>query len=86
MIVPPPHVPDNPLGVATTKPTGSESVNATPVKDVLALGVRNSKGQRGCPVDPYVSYLPNVLVIAGGDITVNVAVEVFPVPPFVEVT
>ena len=38
VIVPPPHVPDKPLGVATTKPAGSESVNATPVKDVLALG------------------------------------------------
>ena len=35
VIVPPPHVPDRPLGVATTKPAGSESVNATPVKEVV---------------------------------------------------
>ena len=29
---------------------------------------------------------PNVFVMAGGDRTVNVAVEVFPVPPLVELT
>ena len=37
VIVPPPHVPDNPLGVATTKPAGNVSVNATPVKEELVL-------------------------------------------------
>ena len=85
VIVPPPHVPDKPLGVATTKPAGSESVNATPVKDVLALGFVIAKVREVVPLGAIVP-TPKVFVIAGGDKTVNVAVEVFPVRPFVEVT
>ena len=85
VIVPPPHVPDNPLGVATTKPAGNVSVNATPVKEVLALGFVIVKVKDVVPLTPMVP-APNVFVIEGGDITVNVAVEVFPVPPLVEVT
>ena len=37
-IVPPPQEPVRPFGVATTKPAGSVSVKATPVRLVEALG------------------------------------------------
>ena len=85
VIVPPPHVPDNPLGVATTKPAGNESVNATPVKDVLALGFVIAKVKEVVPLGAIVP-TPKVFVIDGGDKTINVAVEVLPVPPLVELT
>src|SRR5205814_10602755 len=39
VIVPPPQEPVRPLGVATTKPAGSVSVNATPVRAVPVLGL-----------------------------------------------
>jgi hypothetical protein len=38
VIVPPPQAPVSPLGVETTRPAGNESVKATPVKLVPALG------------------------------------------------
>ena len=85
VIVPPPHVPDRPLGVATTNPTGNESVNATPVKELLALGLVIVKVKDVVAPTSTVP-APNVLVIDGGDRTVSVAVDVFPVPPLVEVT
>ena len=85
VIVPPPHVPDNPLGVATTKPAGNVSVNATPVKEVLALGFVIVKLKEVVPFKAMVP-APNVFVIEGGVSTVKVAVEVFPVPPLVELT
>jgi|SRR5580658_8583 hypothetical protein len=37
-IVPPPHVPLKPFGVATTSPAGSESLKATELRELLALG------------------------------------------------
>ena len=85
VIVPPPHVPERPFGVATTKPAGNVSVNATPVREVLALEFVIVKLREVVPLTPMVP-APNVLVIDGGDRTVNVAVDVFPVPPFVELT
>ena len=85
VIVPPPHEPENPLGVATTKPAGNVSVNATPVREVLALEFVIVKLRE---VDAFRAIVPapNVLVIEGGERTVKVAVEVFPVPPLVELT
>lgn len=38
-IVPPPQVPVTPLGVATTRPAGSESVKPTPVNESPVLGL-----------------------------------------------
>jgi hypothetical protein len=38
VIVPPPQVPVRPLGVDTTSPAGSVSVNPTPVKTVVVFG------------------------------------------------
>jgi hypothetical protein len=37
-IVPPPQVPLKPFGLATTNPAGSESLNATELNELLALG------------------------------------------------
>ena len=85
VIVPPPHVPVSPLGVATTNPAGNESVNDTPVKELLALGFVIVK-VKDVVVPTSMVPAPNVLVMEGGDRTVSVAVDVFPVPPFVELT
>ena len=38
-MVPPPHEPVRPLGVATKSPAGNVSVNATPLSAVEALGL-----------------------------------------------
>src|SRR5580693_6908904 len=74
----PPHVLDNPLGVATTKPAGRLSVNATPVSGMaLETGLVMSKVRE---VDPFNGILaaPNDLVIVGGVATARFAVAVLP--------
>src|SRR5262245_25034384 len=43
VIVPPPQLPTRPFGVATTRPAGRLSVNATPVKATVVLGLVTSK-------------------------------------------
>ena len=73
------------VGVATTKPAGSESVNATPVKEVVVLAFVIVKVREVVAFTSMVP-APNVFVIDGGDRTVKVAVEVFPIPPLVELT
>jgi hypothetical protein len=80
----PPHDPVRPLGVATTKPAGSESVNATPERavDAFELLIVNVS-----EVDAFCGTLgaPNTFAIDGGATTVSEAVfEVDPVPPSVE--
>ncbi len=84
VIVPLPQEPLSPLGVETTSPDGSASVNATPVKAV-ALPFWMVKVRL---VEPFSGMLaaPNAFVITGGPTTVIEALEVLPVPPFVELT
>src|SRR5882724_1687623 len=82
----PPQVLVNPLGVETTSPRGRLSVKAIPVSGmVLAPGLVTVKVS---DVEPFNGMLaaPNALTIAGGVATARLAVAVFPVPPFVEVT
>ena len=85
VIAPPPQVPANPFGVATTKPAGSESVNATPVNVDVEFGLFTANVSE---VEPFSATLaaPNVFVIDGGDATEMFADAVFPVPPLVEDT
>jgi hypothetical protein len=85
VIVPPPQVPVNPFGVATAKPAGSESVNATPVNVDVEFGLFTANVSE---VEPFSATLaaPNVFAIDGGDATEMFADAVFPVPPFVEDT
>jgi hypothetical protein len=81
---PPPQVPVRPLGVATARPGGNASVNATPVSGtVFALAMLNVR-----LVVPFkeIRAAPNDLVITGGTTTATLAVAVPPVPPSVEVT
>src|SRR5712671_885880 len=66
VIVPPPQLPVRPFGVATTKPAGSVSVNATPVSGmVLAAGFVMVKLKLVEPLSGMVA-APNTLVIVGG--------------------
>src|SRR5882724_12861454 len=86
VIVPPPHDPANPFGVATTRPAGRLSVNAMPVSTmVLVAGLVMVKVKLVDPLRGIVNAL-NSLVMVGGDATVRLADAVFPVPPLVEVT
>jgi hypothetical protein len=80
VIVPPPQLPVRPLGVATTRPTGSGSVKATPVRATAAFGLVRVKlravvspmengfgpADFGCGGEPGVNVVENALVIAGG--------------------
>src|SRR5262249_14169721 len=85
MVPPPPQEPLKPLGVETTKPAGSVSLKATPVRavvvllfwmvncnDVLALGAMLAA--------------PKALMITGGATTVMEAVDGVLVPPSFELT
>ena len=59
------------IGVATTKPIGSESVNATPLSEFEALGLTMVKVNE---VDPLsgTAKAPKALLMDGGAITATV--------------
>jgi len=84
VMVPPPQLPVRPFGVDTTSPAGTVSVKATPVRAIALLFVMVKLSE----VDPFSGMLaaPNALVMVGGPTTLRLAFEVFPVPPFVELT
>ncbi len=65
VIVPPPHEPVSPFGVATTRPAGSVSVKPTPVSAVPAFGLVSVKVS---VVVPFTTMLaaPKALAIVGG--------------------
>src|SRR5882724_10856633 len=66
VIVPPPHEPVSPFGVATTKPEGRLSVDATPVNGmVLITGFVMVKVSEVEPFSGIVA-APNALVAVGG--------------------
>lgn len=77
---------DRLLGVATTNPDGSVSVNATPLKAVAPLGLLIVNVKEVVPFRAMVP-TPNALLIVGGATTVIVAVlDVAPAPLSVELT
>ena len=82
----PVHVVVSPLGVATTRPVGSVSVNATPVRAIafnaVLLMVKLNE------VLPFsgIDVAPKLLLMEGGAPTDRLAVAVLPVPPLVELT
>src|SRR5262249_20413016 len=78
VIVPPPHVPVSPLGVATTNPAGKVSVNATPFNAVALFGLVMVNDNVVLPFTAIDVGL-NDLAIDGGPITISVAVVVLPV-------
>jgi hypothetical protein len=82
----PPQVFVSPFGVATTIPTGNESVNATPVSaTALAAGLVMVKVKDVVPFNGRLP-APKALAIEGGATTLRLADAVPPVPPSVEVT
>jgi hypothetical protein len=81
----PPQVLLRPLGVATTRPAGRLSVNATPVSARLVFGFVMLKVSDVVPFSGMLA-APKALVIEGGVATLRLAVAVLPVPPLVEVT
>jgi hypothetical protein len=67
---PPPHDPVTPLGVDTTRPAGSVSVNPTPVNDVPEFGLVMVKLSVVVPLSETVA-APNFLPITGGAVIVT---------------
>ena len=72
-------------GLATWRPEGRMSVNATPLKLSDAFGLLIVKVKLVVPPSGMLE-APNAFVIVGGEATVSVAIAVFPVPPLVELT
>lgn len=85
VIVPAPQVPVRPFGVEITRPAGSVSLKATPVSATVVFGLVMVKLRL---VEPFSGMLaaPKAFAMVGGATTVIEALEVFPVPPLVEVT
>jgi hypothetical protein len=81
----PPHELVSPLGVATTKPVGNVSANATPVSaTVFPAGFVIVNASVLAPFSG-IDVGENALLIAGGATTVTLAVPALPVPPSFEV-
>src|SRR5271157_1529406 len=72
-------------GEATWTPEGSASVKATPVRVMIAFGFVIVKVKVETP-PARMGLGAKALLIAGGAMTVRVALAVLPVPPLVEVT
>ncbi len=85
VIVPAPQVPVTPFGVEITRPAGSVSLKATPLKATVAFGLLMVKLSE---VEPFSGMLaaPKALTMVGGATTVMDALAVLPVPPLVDVT
>ena len=75
----------SPFGVATTRPNGSVSLNATPVNATPLFGFWMVNVNVLVAFSGMVFGL-NALAMLGGLATVRVAVAAVPVPPFVELT
>lgn len=85
VMVPAPQLPVRPLGVETTRPAGSVSVKPMPVNVFELLGLLIIKLSEVVPFNGMLA-APKTLAKVGGETTVMLALEVLPVPPFVEVT
>jgi len=74
-----------PLGVEIMRPAGNVSLKPTPLSEAVVLLFWMVKLRL---VEPFSGMLaaPNALMITGGPTTVIDALEVFPVPPSVDVT
>lgn len=85
VIVPLPQDPVTFAGLATTRPDGRLSVNATPLSATPVFGFVMLKLKVLAPFNGIMVGL-KALTIDGGEATVKLAEAVFPVPPLVEVT
>jgi len=85
VIVPPPQLPLSPLGVEIIRPAGKVSLNPIPVSVVDVFGLLMVK-LRLVELFNGMLPVPNALLMVGGEITTMLALEVLPVPPFVELT
>jgi hypothetical protein len=81
----PPQVLVSPFGVATTSPAGRASLNATPDRAIVVLGLLMLKVNDVFAFNKMLA-APKAFVMVGAVATLRFADAVFPVPPFVEVT
>src|SRR5260370_3983477 len=82
VIVPPPHEPVRPLGVATIRPACSMSVNPIPLSEVLPFGLLMVKLSDVDPLNGIVA-APKEFRIVGGPNTLTLAEAVRTPPPSV---
>jgi hypothetical protein len=86
VIVPPPHDPERPLGVATVIPAGNVSVNVTPANGaVFAAGFVIVKLRVELPFGEMAVGL-KAFTMDGGATTTRLAEAVPPGPPSIDVT
>ena len=87
VMVPPPHEPLEPLGVATTRPAGRVSLKPTPLRELEPLGLLTVK-ESEVLAPTLIEAAPNDLLIDGGlgVVTVMVEVAVLPFPPSLDAT
>src|SRR5579883_2982999 len=87
VIVPPPHDPVRPLGDATTRPDGRESLKATPVSEMVVLGLVRVK-LRALELPAAMVAGVNDWAMVGGAsaFTVRVAVAAVPAADWLVVT
>ena len=83
-VVVPLHVLLRPFDVETTRPEGSKSEKAMPLR-LIVFGLLMVKLRLVLALNA-IGVVPNALVMVGGLATVMIAEAVLPVPPFVEVT
>jgi hypothetical protein len=83
--VPPPQTPVCPFGVATTKPAGSVSLKAIPLKDAVVFGLLMLNVSDVLPFNGMLA-APKTVLKVGGPTTVKLAFDVLPLPPSIEVT
>jgi len=81
----PPQVLFNAFGVATTRPAGKLSVNATPVSPA-GFGFVMLKVSEVVPFSGMLAAPKNLVIVGGAAVTIMLAEAVPPVPPSVEVT
>jgi hypothetical protein len=84
-VVVPMQVVARPLGVATTRPEGKESVKERPVRVVEVLGLATVNESVVVALSGMVA-APKDLAMVGGEATERSALAALPVPPLVEVT
>jgi hypothetical protein len=83
VMVPPPHEPVSPFGVAIVRPDGNASVKPIPVRAVDAFGLVMVKLKLVLPPAGMLA-APKDFAIEGADPMTSVAEAVLPVPAFDE--
>jgi hypothetical protein len=65
VIVPPPQLPETPLGVVTTRPVGNVSMNPTPLRELAVLGLVRVKVSEVVPFNATLAAANDFEIVGG---------------------